>query len=400
MNDRNTIRWFAVEPVDAWFFGNSKPSNRGEDQADLESIFPPHATTVVGALRAAFARQQGWAGRGDWPVHLKEILGDGFDDLGKLQFTGPFLQRSTGEENVELLFSMPRHVLGHTCHDNDSTTFKPQAWLEPRPTVSDLGENVHLPAAPRHQDPRTKAPGAAEGFFLTGRGLERVLEGQLPEEAHCVHWETLFAYESRIGIAFDSDSPERRATGEGQIYSPRYIRLKKDVALTMGVQGLPSDWQVPELLPLGGESRLATCRELDGNQVSLPSPEPLSEEEERAVLILLTPTRLAQSGHGWCGPGPGGVAAELHENLAGAVVTAAIDRPIRIGGWDFKKTTSRSLEPFIPAGSIWWLNQSPAMSSLLLGVQPHIAYGYGYAVVGRLPQKQSSREEIESGVHA
>ena len=60
------MRVFELHAVDTLFFGDSRPFNSGEGGGVLvESLFPPHPRTVVGALRAAFAHGQGWQ-EGDW----------------------------------------------------------------------------------------------------------------------------------------------------------------------------------------------------------------------------------------------------------------------------------------------------------------------------------------------
>lgn len=388
MTDRT--RWFDLAPADAWFFRDGRPSNRGEDQSDLASLFPPHATTVVGALRAALARQQGWAGRGPWPAEIGATLGDGFDDLGRLAFTGPFLRKQCGAA-AELLFPMPRHLLGKIDEEDDGPTFTPRSWLRPEPVACDLGDDVHLPMPPRQGDADTQ-PGTTGGdFFLTTTGMEAVIAGALPESAQCIHRNSLFTDEPRVGIAFDEQNPQARTTGEGAIYSPSYVRLQQGVSLAVGITGLPEDWHVPGILPLGGESRLATCRELPQQAVRLPHGEPDDQaiaDTGRELLILLTPAHLTGGDStdrtdGWIGPRPGEPAAGLHGGLAGSVLTAALDRPVRIGGWDFRKGP-RPLEPFVPAGSVWWL-EGVGGALDRLGSSPFTAYGYGHAIRARCP---------------
>lgn len=389
MTDEEATRWVELEPVDAWFFREARPSNRGEDQSDLESLFPPHAPTVVGAIRAALARQQGWSGRGDWPDTIKNVLGDGFEDLGRLRFTGPFLRRCS-----ELIFPMPRHVLGRTEQDDRGRArFVPSGWLIPSqdPIETDAGSvRLPVPRAPAKADETPAAP--ADGFFVTYSGLQGILEGRLPEAEQCVHPERLFTHEPRVGIAFDTERPATRTTGEGSIYSPSYVRLAKGVSLVMGIQGLPGGRALPGMFPLGGESRLAACRELRPDAVRLPGAVPGG----RSLLILLTPARLGNAdGQDWFGAGPDESAARLQEGASGRVVTVSIDRPVRIGGWDSMRRRPRSLEPFVPAGSVWWLEGEGVTGgqTMRLGNGPYTAYGFGQAVCGRWPNGARGKQE-------
>ncbi|MEW6637748.1 MAG: type III-B CRISPR module-associated Cmr3 family protein, partial [Actinomycetota bacterium] len=52
------MNYYRLEPLDTLFFGDGSPFNAGETgQMEVEGTFPPSPTTVVGALRAAFARE-------------------------------------------------------------------------------------------------------------------------------------------------------------------------------------------------------------------------------------------------------------------------------------------------------------------------------------------------------
>ena len=95
-------------PLDTWFFRDGTPfTAQSAPQEDVGSLFPPYPPTLVGALRAALARANGWDEAGRWPPELCEVLGDGPEDLGVLSFAGPFLLR-----DGQPLFQAPRHLLG------------------------------------------------------------------------------------------------------------------------------------------------------------------------------------------------------------------------------------------------------------------------------------------------
>jgi len=215
MIDPSAYSWLKLEPVDAWFFRDGRPSNRGEDQSDLESEFPPNSATVVGAIRAALARQQGWNGRGSWDARLHTVLGDGFDNLGTLSFLGPLLMQGN-----ELLFPMPQHVVGHSVDGR----FQPVGLLVPSKhrISTDCGE-IQLPTLPddwRDQlvhglsdVQRNRPPEPASDLFVTSTGMSRILGGELPAVDDCRRSSDLFAYESRVGIRRDAAT---RTTGQGE----------------------------------------------------------------------------------------------------------------------------------------------------------------------------------------
>lgn len=375
MIDNNQTSWFELEPIDAWFFRASRPSNQGEDQSDLESLFPPHPPTVVGALRAGLARRQGWNGQGAWPNDLKPILGDGFQDLGALKFVGPFLR----QKGTEMLYPVPRHVIGHTRDTGEGKVFEPTGLLRPgeEPVNTDAGP-IHLPEAPpaTAEQHKGKAPEAPEGFFVTDSGMERILFGKLPSHEQFVHARSLYCHESRVGIQRD---PVTKTTGENALYSPSFVRLEKGVSLTVGIAGLPPGWTLPSVFPLGGESRLASCTPLDKTP-TLPGRSPRSG---RVLLALLAPARF-DSGRRWWGAGPGDSAPDLSGAFTGAVVSAAIDRPTRIGGWDSLNRRPVSVAPYVPAGSVWWLEDASVSSpgNALPQLGTRTAYGFGTTLLG------------------
>jgi CRISPR-associated protein Cmr3 len=315
-------RWFRLEPTDAWFFRDGRPSNRGEDQSDIDSQFPPNAATVVGALRAALARESkhDWDGRSDWSDEIKQVLGDG-NDPGQLSFTGPLL-----EKDGQVRFPMPGHVLGKT--DEDTGRFVSSDWLAPseNPVPTDMGD-VCLPqrmGLVRLEDGK-KGPDPAEGFYVTTTGMDKILSGELPSSDECIHRDRLFARESRVGIQRDADS---RTTGDGAIYSPRYIRLHQGVVLVVGISGLPEQgWDLPGYFPLGGESRLTSCEPIE--QPGFPCQQTGDRE---SVLILATSARF--NGVTWWGAGPGSDAGSPGQGISGNVRTATFERPLGIGGWD------------------------------------------------------------------
>lgn len=379
--------WLKIEPVDAWFFRDGRPSNRGEDQSDLESEFPPNASTVVGGLRAAFARSHGWNGRGSWRNQLKDnvndVLGDGFDDLGQLSFLGPLLMRHDG-----LLWPMPRHVAGQMVEDH----FQPTLLLAPssEPVATDLGL-LHLPTLPSdwkvrqshvsglNDQQKGRPPESRSDVWVTTSGMSKILSGRVPDRDDCLRSKDLFEHESRIGIhrsgrdsQFQNGSDDREESPS--MYSPRYVRLKPNVALAMAIRGMPDGWSVPPLLPLGGESRLAGVETLKITPV-FPEATPTTNH---SIVISVTPARFD---HQWWGAGPGDDASKLCPTLSGSIVATALERPLRIGGWDSVKGQPRPLTPFAPAGTVWWMN--PEASSqcgfLQIGNTQHTKYGNGVA---------------------
>ncbi|MEW5980211.1 MAG: type III-B CRISPR module-associated protein Cmr3 [Acidobacteriota bacterium] len=371
---------FLLKPVDAWFFRDGRPYNKHEgNQMDVESLFPPAPTTLVGSIRAALARERGWNGFLRWSETLTAILGDGFEDLGQLSFSGPCLVRQR-EEQLEALFPAPLHLLGRQRHDplHCHALWTPVALLVPgKKVLCDLGE-VHLPAPDRAD---RAGLSDATGLWITNRGLNLLLEGMLPGNSEILSARQLWRQEFRVGLARDQAT---RIAGEEALYSTRYVRLCRDVSLGLIVRGIPSDWNLPDTIPLGGEGRLADCAEAP--LLSLPeAPIERIRQTGRVTVTLLTPMCLPlEDDQKIAHPAPG----QPLPGLPGArILSACVGRPLRLGGWDSLERRPVPLTPALPPGSTWFCNvERGAVDELLkrhgTNIGLRTAYGFGQIVLG------------------
>ncbi len=381
------MRYFRFNPVDSWFFRDGRPFNSGESsQRAVDSLFPPHAATLVGALRAALARQMGWDGCRDWRDTLGDVLGPSPRDLGPLRVTGPHLLLTRdGAERV--LVPLPRCVLGKA---DNAGVWRPEAVLAPgSPVRCDLGggEGVRLPTLRGKQD----KPGLKEGqdWWVTLDGLAAVLRGNWPDAGELVEEDDLWKIERRVGLA---RVPETRIAREGMLYSPGHVRLCPGVALGVGLAwATEPDREVPGLgravVPLGGEGRVAEVHE--GEPPRLPGDDgEAMQNSDRPMLVLLTPLR--PGGDWWKTPGAAVPGLDGYR-----VVSGCVDRPVGIGGWDSLEREPLPLRQMLPAGSVWFLGRAdgqaaaaPLSQSVQLGEDQ--AWGLGHAAVGRWNDKEES----------
>ena len=364
-----------LAPVDTWFFRDGTPFFAGEaPMGNVGGIFPPYPGTVVGALRAALAMGRGWNGRGRWPHELCAVLGDGPGDLGRLSFDGPFVLRKG-----EPLFRAPRHLLGVGNPDE----WGPQGFLYPGPPVAcDLGDAVRLPEVlASASDLHDLKPG--DGQWLTPAGLAAVLRGSLPSVEDVMFAGDLWSMESRTGLELD------RNTGtavEGRLYNVQHVRPASNVSLGARIDGLPDDWTVPlgELLPLGGESRLAECGEWDGDlQIDAPLPSFLTDG--KIAVVALSPLDI---GEDIC------LGEQPLVELAGArVISVAMDRPLRIGGWNSLERVQLPMRSVLASGSVLFceienpsqLQGTAAAETGLVRLGRRQEWGFGLAALGVWP---------------
>ncbi len=390
MSSATIPSWYRLEAVDAWFFRDGKPFNRGEDQGDFRSLFPPAASTTIGMIRYALAIENGWNGRGSWRnaedsngLSLKKVLGTDAEQTGLLTFSGPLICL-----NEQPLFTVPRHLIGFEKNALDTgagfeKVFQALDWLVPSDIgSSDIEEHdkklLPAPLGMHTADDVGKRPTQPEDFFLTLTGMQEVVVGRLPNCEHFVHRNQLYEVESRVGCERDLQS---RSVQEGRLFHPHFIRMRKGVALTVGVSGIPDGWGVPGLVSFGGESRMAGL--VPSARLDFSANVGLSSK--KVAVILLTP---GMFGTQWWGAGPGDEASELSQQLSGTVLTAAIDRPQRIGGWDGVNGKPLPKRPFAPAGSVWWIES--ASDNLVPGTLVNLGQanhlGYGMAVIAAVSE--------------
>ncbi|RMG10521.1 MAG: type III-B CRISPR module-associated protein Cmr3 [Deltaproteobacteria bacterium] len=369
---------FSLEPLDTCFFRDGRPFTAGDSaQWEVAGTFPPPPPTLVGALRAALARGNGWNGEGRWPEALDAVLGSGYEDLGALHFRGPFVLKDDAP-----LFPVPRHLLGRVSEGG----WVPEALLRPgEPVACDLGPEVRLPELPAGVDEPASLKGGAH-LWCSREGLEAVLAGRLPQKEQILSAAALWAEEGRVGLERDRTT---RTAVEGRLYSAVHVRPARGVALGMVVENLPEDFWVPdgELVPLGGESRLAACRRLPIDLGVGEGVRAKLARLRRGVAVALTPVLLDQAVYQGEVP---------MEGLPGTrVVSACLERPLRIGGWNGLERRPLPMASALPPGSVlFWEAEDQTRFDAFMGdtatdsvvqVGARTRWGFGVVALGLWP---------------
>jgi CRISPR-associated protein Cmr3 len=369
VNSRALVIGLQFEPVDTWCLADGMPS--GADLSggyEQRGVFPPHPATVVGVARAALARANGWSGHGAWSGKLVEVLGDGYgpDSLGMLSFDGPYLLRDEIPHHP-----VPAHLVGSITGPDGP--WRVRAALRPgEPVLCDL-DDVRLPAAPEPVGvDRPAEPGTQ---WLSAPDLTRVLERD-PAGVTVVARDVLWQEERRVGIARDA---ETRTVREQMLYTATHVRPGREVSIGIRVSGLPEDWRRPadgELVPFGGEGRLARCRAWDAAWPDTPV-----SRSSRFTAVALTPIDVGPEVY------RGGTA--LAELGGATVVSACLPRARQIGGWrSIPRSEPSPLHSVLPPGSVLFcegadLEQLATASPLRIGQRQR--WGYGVVALGPWP---------------
>lgn len=365
-----TFRTYKLTPVDTWFFRDGRPYNQGESYLTyIKSLFPPFAMTAVGAIRASIARGMGWNGKGDWSSDIKTKLGNG-PDLSPLSFKGPYLIRDK-EGKQEVLFPAPLHLLGKH-NEGEEPEWEQFTLLQPGKGLDcDIGDQVRLPTS-------KNATGLKSlyGCYLTSSDLAVVLKGGDLSKIRPVKGRDLWDFDFLVGIERNF---ETRTTVEGALYSISRVRLNSGVGLAVEVNGLEVGMEPQSPLPFGGEGRLAYIDQMD-DQIKVPdAPDLKSDSTIRFTVTHLTPAHFEEK---WLGPGE-----ELPGLIGSKIVSACLERPVRIGGWDTVKREPLPLKPFLPGGSTWFCEAASDRAEVIRKhngkyIGKYSQYGFGEIAIG------------------
>lgn len=364
-------RGFALTPDDVLFFRDGRPSTRGSDHY-LRSLFPPHPSTLYGALRTrrlldAQVELDGleadaWAAR---LGPLTEELGK-WGCVGSLELRGPWLAY-----RGERLLPAPADLGLLLRKDNDKTETI-EAVLRYRLDESASGATWSHPLGLMvpHERPGGRwlpwrvgqdgrEPTSAADYYLRPRGVAAWLRGDLPAPGDFVPSCELWLDEMRTGVGLQAHA---RSSAEGQIYTFGYVRLRPGVALGFEARGtaLTADGRV-RLGSDGRTARLDAVPDIALDAASL-------DAAGRACLYFATPT-LARAG-----AYPPGFDVDGHGHVGGhgfRVAGAIVEHPVPTGGWNVAQRTAKPLRRGIPAGSVFVLDpdadakeRGPALAAL------------------------------------
>ena len=340
-----------LQANDTFFFRDGRPFTKG-DQSEGYSIFPPLPSTILGALRTAHIAEHGnlssfYAG------NMAKTIGTP-DSLGSMHLNGVFLaDRESG-----IYYPIPLDLV---VKKND--TDKKLYVLEVGTESSNLSSNALLPHLLKWsgaEDVESETNGRLEGIDMT----EYLLDGQT--EFIFRPLEDFVRSEPKIGIERDYKTS---ASKDNMLYRINMSRfqsqfLNPNERKALSELGFVVDYQCAEklqpngLLKLGGEGKSFTYER------SCHNPDPLATEEDMAALkeairssgvfklYFATPAIFEQ---GWL---PKWIDKNTYNakysSMSFELRTAAVGKPVAVGGWDMKKNMPKPTRQAVPAGSVYY----------------------------------------------
>lgn len=377
---------YSLEALDTLFFRDGRPFTMGETgQMEVTALFPPYPPTVVGALRLALAKAQGWQQRGirdSWTDGakgelFKKVLGNG-QSLGDVSFTGPYILY-----NEKPVFPAPAILLGVPNKLESTVTWSDMTRLRPTSETytSDIGTQQFVEAI-NHKDELK----LLEGSWLTLEGMQAVLDGGKPCDKDIIDQGKLWKSEDRIGIQRDKTS---HTTKDDALYQTSHIRLQSGTKLGATINNVPEDWQqLDGAVALGGEQRMVWIDKADKWQ--LPTCNLSTDEHLRYSLTLITPGDFftPQDNKQSHFSSIENIVTSLgSEGSSANLISACTGKAVFVGGWDSRKNEPLPLRPLLPAGSTWFLEttiDNLAMVKELHGshIGKNCNWGFGQVLVG------------------
>lgn len=386
------------EPVDTWFFRESRPHGSVGANA-LNSVFPPPVRTLIGAVRSWVGHEYMAKHQESWDnlanlSDLKAVIGDG-DSLGSLRPKGAFI---ACHENNQDIYYLPTPF--NICTKSSDDTSQYLAFeLTKDSFETDIG-TIRLVELPKQTNIDTVGFKPMENVWLSKTAWEQLLSGQIDTLNHtnAVRHQTDFlGQEYRLGIEIDN----HRQVQDGKLYQTTHLRLKPEISVIMPIsyddnqlkkieQSLDGD----TLVRLGGEARMANVSFEPSSDYLPEAPKgkiaKMVGDKKQFMLYLLTklpvenewlPKGFVSNEQGFCG---------VVHGIEMTIVSACIGKAHREGGWNQLTHAPRAIESYLPAGSAFFVEVAGDVSDDALralhgkSLDENDTWGHGIMLIGQV----------------
>ena len=349
-----------LEPSDVLLFRDGRSFSAGDQLAT--GHFPPHPTTVYGALRSALLSQgQADFHKADFGLEgtpLGKVVGTK-TRLGTMSLTAFSLAHRSGD-GVEALYPVPGDVLinkedkGKPFADVRGTYLVPVQRAASGP---DLAGRTNMPEGLLPLWPSVSA-GSDNPTYTSGEGwipagpYAQLLQGKLQALQHAIPPGQLYSAEPRTSVMIDA---EARTATEGHLFSVQFTRPHEGVGFLVEVEAPALDLAPTGWLRLGGEARAVRYETVAEDSAQLPPGAKDTTASEGSCLKLTLVTPAPFSG-GWL---PDGFDPDTLRGQVGGVscqlVGAAVGKPQHLGGWDVAAGRPKPTRRAVPAGSTYFV---------------------------------------------
>lgn len=345
-----------LQANDTFFFRDGRPFTKG-DQSEGYSIFPPLPSTILGALRTAYIAEYGDLSA-FYGKKMASTIGTP-DSLGSMHLKGAFL----ADTDEVIYYPIPLDLVVKK-NEKENRLYMLEVCSQSSNLISNGSLTNLLRWNEDNEDVESEINGRLENIdmkeYLFGGHTEFTFR----------HIEDFVRSEPKIGIERDYKTLTSKDNMLYRINMARFQSqfLNSNERKALSDLGFIVDYQCDEkllgngFLKLGGEGKSFTYER------SLHNPDPLATEEDQLFLkesirsarafklYFATPAIFDQ---GWL---PKWIDKNTYnaeyQSLLFELITAAVGKPISIGGWDMKKNMPKPTRQAIPAGSVYYFKIS------------------------------------------
>ncbi len=334
-----------LEPLDVLFLRGNKLF--GDPGSHGESLVPPWPSVAAGAIRSQMLAEEGIDlaafAAGDAP---HPTLGTPREP-GSFAITGFHLAcRRAGV--IETLHPLPADLIA----SREGNVLRLQR-LEPVTPDAAITGSFPLQQWPLLAADRRAKP--VSGVWLTQRGWQRYLKGELPRTDELIESHQLWRIDPRIGIGLN---PEQRRADDGKLFTAQAVALSEGHGLLAAIDG--AEPPATGTLRLGGDGRAAAVRAIDHTP-----PEPDYDaivSAGRCRIVLTSPGIFTD---GWRLPGCDADNRCNFDGISGRLTSAAVPRAETASGWDLALWQPKAARRGAPTGSVYWLDELEATPNQL-----------------------------------
>lgn len=325
-----------INPLDTLFFRDGKPFSMGEETW-ADAIFPPSPSVIYGALRSAYFAENIEEFQQLKRDNKLDIKGE--DKTTNLQINGIYLK--IGEDSY---LPVPLDLVKEK-NDNDNNVFMLHLGDFPSYVITNVNDKIENIIS--HTE--LEIENVKDGLIRLS-AFEKYLNLQNDNKKISIHLLSDYILsEPKVGIARSSHT---HSTELGKLYRVDMKRLenKSNDKLSIVVEYENLDIPEKSLLKLGGEGKAASYKKYD-EHIKINFPE-FDEKEKQFKLVLTTPAIFE---NGWLPKWIDKDSVEGEYNgLKLKLLTAAIGKPVHIGGFDMKKRMPKPMYKAVPAGSVYY----------------------------------------------
>lgn len=331
-----------IEPNDVLMFRDGRPFSGGDDHF-AKGMFPPAPATFYGAVRSKILSEKypeyDSFRENKIPDSIKAEIGTPTSD-GTLSITNFMLAKRSQSGNIIPLFSTPRDLLRVKGEESKYFLLRPEETVKNNAKINLPNQLINLLWF------KTEKVLEEIGGFLDLMGMEEYLLGNTPLKI--IETQDIYLREERTGI---KKNRIRRAVETGALYSVEYFRLKEDIGLLVELEGT-INFPAEGLLRIGGDHRSAHYKKVDCLMPDLEKIKAKVLLNKHFKLILTTPAIFQK---GWLPSWINEDSLEgVREGIRLKMISAAIGRPIGLGGFDLAKKIPKAMKKAVPAGSVYY----------------------------------------------